>query len=308
MFGVAAPASPRRRGCSEMEAACVDGSGGERARLFRVPGVAGVEVLHARFVTYRYAPHFHEAVTIAVVDHGAAGFSSGRRRYQAGAGSLFVIPALEVHTGEVAADGGYAYRVLYVDPGMLVELLREIGPAAGPVSAAPAAATAVVRTGTPAVTALAAAHAALVGTATALERNHALLRGLARLESEVAEVPLVRVAAREHRAVRAAREYLDAHAVEEVSLLELAAVGGLSVWRLARAFGAEVGLPPHAYQVQRRVLLAKRLLAAGVPSAQVAADCGFADQAHLTRRFKALVGTTPGRYAREATHARRPGS
>src|SRR6266508_2733669 len=208
MFGVAAPASPRRRGCSEMEAACVDGSGGERARLFRVPGVAGVEVLHARFVTYRYAPHFHEAVTIAVVDHGAAGFSSGRRRYQAGAGSLFVIPALEVHTGEVAADGGYAYRVLYVDPGMLVELLREIGPAA-----------------------------ALVGTATALERNHALLRGLARLESEVAEVPLVRVAAREHRAVRAAREYLDAHAVEEVSLLELAAVGGLSVWRLARAFG-----------------------------------------------------------------------
>ncbi len=116
----------------------MDGNGGERARLFRVPGVAGVEVLHARFVTYRYARHFHEAVTIAVVDQGAAGFSSGRRRYQAGAGSLFVIPALEVHTGEAAADGGYAYRVLYVDPSVLAELLREIGPAAGPASAAPA--------------------------------------------------------------------------------------------------------------------------------------------------------------------------
>jgi AraC-like DNA-binding protein len=302
--GPARPGSPRWR--RVRGGGCVDESGGERARLFRVPGVAGVEVLHARFVTYRYAPHFHEAVTIAVVDQGAAGFSSGRRRYQAGAGSLFVIPALEVHTGEVAADGGYAYRVLYVDPGMLVELLREIGPAAGPASAAPA--PALVSVGTPAVAALAAAHATLVGAATALERSHALLRGLARLESEVAGVPLVRVAVREHRAVRAAREYLDAHAVEEVSLLELAGVGGLSVWRLVRAFGAQVGLPPHAYQVQRRVLLAKRLLAAGAPPAQVAARCGFTDQAHLTRRFKALVGTTPGRYAREATHARRPGS
>lgn len=272
-------------------------SGAEQARLFGVPGLPGVEVLHARFVTYRYAPHFHEAVTIAVVDRGAAAFTSGRRQYRAVGGSLFVIPALEVHTGEVAAEGGYAYRVLYIDPGMLTELLGEFGQATRPASVAPA--PAVVRAGTPAVAALAAAHATLAGAASALERGHALLRGLARLESELARMPLVRVA-RERRAVRVAREYLDAHATEEVSLLELAAVGGLSAYRLARAFSAEVGLPPHAYQVQRRVLLAKALLGAGTPPAQVAARCGFADQAHLTRRFKALVGTTPGRYAREA--------
>jgi len=270
----------------------------ETARLFRVPGLAGVEVLHARFVTYRYAPHFHEAVTIAVVDRGAAGFTSGRRRYYAGARSLFVIPALEVHTGEVAAAGGYTYRVLYVDPGLLEELLREVGPRTRPASAA--VAPAVVRTGTPAVAALAAAHATLAGAATALERGHAVLRGLAGLESERTRMPRVRVAPREHRAVRAAREYLDAHPTQEVSLLDLAAVGGLSASRLAHAFSAEVGLPPHAYQLQRRVLLAKALLATGTAPAQVAAHCGFADQAHLTRRFKALVGTTPGRYARDA--------
>jgi len=113
------------------------------------------------------------------------------------------------------------------------------------------------------------------------------------------EARLFRAAPREHRAVRVAREYLDAHAADEVSLLDLAAVGGLSVYHLARAFSAAVGLPPHAYQTQRRVLMAKSLLATGAPPAQVAARCGFADQAHLTRRFKALVGTTPGRYARQ---------
>jgi AraC-like DNA-binding protein len=279
----------------------VTGSGAEEARLFGVPGLPGVEVLHARFVTYRYAPHFHEAVTIAVVDRGAAAFTSGRRRFRAGAGSVFVIPALEVHTGEAAAEGGYAYRVLYIDPGVLTGLLGEAGQATRPASAAPA--PAVVRAGIPAVAALGAAHATLAGAATALERGHALLRGLVWLESDLAGIPLVRVAPRERRAVRVVREYLDAHATEEVSLFDLATVGGLSAYRLARAFRAEVGLPPHAYQVQRRVLRAKALLAAGTPPAQVAARCGFADQAHLTRRFKALVGTTPGRYEGEASRS-----
>jgi AraC-like DNA-binding protein len=269
-------------------------SSAEDARLFGVPGLPGVEVLHARFVTYRYAPHFHEAVTIAVVDRGAAAFTSGRRQFRVAAGSVFVIPALEVHTGEAAAEGGYAYRVLYIDPGVLTELLSESGQATRPASVAPA--PAVVRAGIPAVAALAAAHATLADAATALERGHALLRGLAWLESDLAGIPLVRWAPRERRAVRVVREYLDAHATEEVSLFDLATVGGLSVYRLTRAFSAEVGLPPHAYQVQRRVLRAKALLAAGTPPAQVAARCGFADQAHLTRRFKALVGTTPGRY------------
>jgi len=270
----------------------------DRARLFRVPGLAGIEILHASFVTYRYVPHFHEGVTIAVVDRGAATFTSGRERYLAGADSLFVIPAFQVHTGEAASAGGYAYRVLYVDLGTLAEALREVGSGDRPVSAGPAAA--VIRSGTPAVTALAAVHAALDDAATDLERGSALLRGLVSLERELGGVPLLRRVPREPQSVRLVREYLDVHATEEVSLRALAEVSGLSMYRLVHAFRAHVGLPPHAYQVQRRVLEAKALLAAGVSPAGVAALCGFCDQAHLTHRFRQYVGTTPGRYAREA--------
>ena len=55
-------------------------------------------------------------------------------------------------------------------------------------------------------------------------------------------------------------------------------------------------MPPHAFQTQVRVARAKALLLRGWPISQAAAHTGFADQSHLTRHFKRLVGVTPGQY------------
>jgi AraC-like DNA-binding protein len=55
-------------------------------------------------------------------------------------------------------------------------------------------------------------------------------------------------------------------------------------------------MPPHAFQTQVRVSRAKTLLLEGWSISQVASQTGFADQSHLTRHFKRLVGVTPGRY------------
>jgi AraC-like DNA-binding protein len=57
-------------------------------------------------------------------------------------------------------------------------------------------------------------------------------------------------------------------------------------------------MTPHAFQVNLRVARARALLAGGAAPAAVAADCGFADQPHLTRTFKRAVGISPGAYAR----------
>jgi len=83
-----------------------------------------------------------------------------------------------------------------------------------------------------------------------------------------------------------------------VTLRALAEVAGLSMYRLARRFRAEVGMPPYAYQLQLRVAEAKRLLAAGRSISRTALECGFYDQAHLTQQFKRYVGVTPGAYRR----------
>jgi AraC-like DNA-binding protein len=73
---------------------------------------------------------------------------------------------------------------------------------------------------------------------------------------------------------------------------------GLSQFAVLRAFRAETGLPPHAYLNQIRVRRARTLLDQGIAPADVALTTGFADQAHLTRHFKRVVGVPPGAYQR----------
>jgi AraC-like DNA-binding protein len=55
---------------------------------------------------------------------------------------------------------------------------------------------------------------------------------------------------------------------------------------------------PHAYVIGRRLDAARDRILAGQSLAGVAADVGFCDQAHLSRRFKQFLGATPGRFAR----------
>src|SRR6266550_554938 len=77
---------------------------------------------------------------------------------------------------------------------------------------------------------------------------------------------------------------------------DLAAAAGCSRYAAYRAFRQAYGLSPSDYQRQLRVRTARRLLSTGAAPAQVAADAGFADQAHLTRWFRRYYGVTPGAY------------
>ena len=78
----------------------------------------------------------------------------------------------------------------------------------------------------------------------------------------------------------------------------MARESGLSKFHFVRLFREELGITPHAYAMKLRVARARELLDGGVPAAQVAFECGFADQAHFTRAFKREVGYTPAAFAR----------
>ena len=101
-----------------------------------------------------------------------------------------------------------------------------------------------------------------------------------------------------HLAIRRVLEHLQRHVAEPQALHQLSAVARFSRSCLVREFHRVVGLPPHAYHIQLRAARAARLLAMGVSLSRAASEAGFADQSHLSRRFKIAFGVTPLGFAR----------
>ncbi len=98
------------------------------------------------------------------------------------------------------------------------------------------------------------------------------------------------------RPVRRALGLLRERYADALSLDELAEHAQLDKFHLCRAFRAQVGMPPHAYLTQLRVMRAKQLLAAGARPKDVAPQVGLYDQSQLNRHFRRLVGMTPGQF------------
>jgi AraC-like DNA-binding protein len=103
-------------------------------------------------------------------------------------------------------------------------------------------------------------------------------------------------ARRQMGAVERARAYLQSRPTQPVTMPEVWAIAGVTSSHLVRSFSRAVGLPPRSYHAQVRLARARRLLAEGKSPTWVAYECGFADQSHLSRRFKECHGVTPGAF------------
>jgi transcriptional regulator of acetoin/glycerol metabolism/AraC-like DNA-binding protein len=100
-------------------------------------------------------------------------------------------------------------------------------------------------------------------------------------------------------ALRRVREYIAAHIHESLDIATLAPLAGLSVHHFSRAFKASVGMPPHRYLLEQRVRKAAELIERSEQLLiNIALAVGFADQAHFSRTFHALVGLTPCQFRR----------
>jgi AraC-like DNA-binding protein len=259
----------------------------ERVRAWhpRVPGVA--EVLHAHFVTHAYPAHTHDVWALLIVDRGAIQFDLDHDRHGAVTSQVTLLPPHVAHTGRAARDDGFYKRVVYLDdtvlgadlagravdgPGLIDPLLRR-------------------RVGQ--------LHEALGRPGDDLEAESRLSLIRSRLHEHLrARAPRPRDRRAQAALAHQLRELLDSRIRDGVSLREAGLVLCAHPDHLVRAFTATFGLPPHRYLTGRRIDAARRRLLADHDIATVAVELGFHDQAHFTRHFKAVLGTTPGRYMR----------
>lgn len=270
----------------------------ETARFFSVDRIQTLECLSARFVDHVYAPHTHDSFVVGTIVAGCETFRIGGLRYFAGPGDLCLIDPGVVHDGE-PVDGGYAYRISYPS----IELLHDV---AADALERPVTGTLHFREPIVSDAALASMFASIHKFAEdrgpALEIDERLLAFfvmlLARHSADKApfNYALEQAAANEDGPVTRAIDYLDAHFAQPIDLATLAQVADIPRTRLIRTMRRRTGLTPHAWLTDRRVRAARTMLATGEAPAAVAVACGFYDQSHLTRAFKARIGVPPGAF------------
>jgi AraC-like DNA-binding protein len=213
---------------------------------------------------------------------------SGIGNVEAHAGDIIMVNPGEMHDGMPLGGRPRAWRMLYFDPAFVTDLVEAEG-VTGIEVVRPAVRDRLLATR---LTALFDGVIDKTPDALLLEEN--LVRLIMRISRGYGLRP---PPGREPSPpVKKALARLNDDAASPIRLTELAELAGVSRFQLLRAFVREVGATPHAYLVQRRVYLARRLLAGGRPIVEAAMDAGFADQSHLTRAFVRQFGVTPGRY------------
>lgn len=90
------------------------------------------------------------------------------------------------------------------------------------------------------------------------------------------------------------KQFIDCNLDKDISLDDLAAVAGLSRRHFSRSFREELGEAPFRWLMQQRLAKAKPQLAdTTVSLPEIAENCGFASQSHLTTALKQATGVTP---------------
>jgi AraC-like DNA-binding protein len=274
----------------------------EVVRAWRSPATDRALWIHGVTTQYRAEPAGELIIGLSV-DRGYH-LRRARTRTLVRPGQLVVLDPSAAHSGSPADRGPWEGRLLVLEPPGLdalvgsldgVDDLRRLDFPQPTVARRWLAARFL------------ALHRRSEQPASALEHESALHSFLDDL-AHLAPAGNRRSSIRAHRdpAVRRACDHLRAHPARNVTLDELATVAGTTTFRLVRLFKQAFGLPPHAFQITQRIMLARRLIERGLPLVDVAEATGFVDQSHLHRHFHPRLGLTPGQYAQAIGAPARP--
>ncbi|MFN3720523.1 MAG: AraC family transcriptional regulator [Rhizobium rhizophilum] len=250
--------------------------------------LSGLEAVSATSA-HVFPKHTHDTYGIGFLSAGGQISASGRGQVEAEAGQLITVNPGEVHDGAPIGRTPRSWHMLYLTPTLLTDSVSDLVSSISDLEfECPVFADTDIRNH---LTALHRRfdHGTEDLAADALQEVLVLVLGKALLRRREA-VPILPAS------LARVRQRLDEDPTSLADLSDLAREAGLSRFQLIRAFLRHTGLTPHAYRMQSRANLSRRLLMEGLLPAEVAAACGYVDQSHMHREFRRRFGLTPGAY------------
>lgn len=256
---------------------------GDRVRTLD-DGRAGIRRMEAFFHGTPYSLHRHDSYAIGITLFGLQCFSYRGRRHRARPGQVHILFPDELHDGAAGTEDGFEYRIAYIDPYLLQQALggRGLPFVRNPVLTANAAWTSLLDK---------------------LWEPNLCDDEVMRTEFIVEAVECLETAAGSRSADCPAsiafdrlcevREAIALNPARRLDVTELERLADMDRWSIARGFRSAFGTSPSRFRTMRQLEQARDRLEAGMPLAEAALDAGFADQSHMTRRFRDAFGMSP---------------
>jgi AraC-like DNA-binding protein len=250
--------------------------------------------MQASFYRFAFRSHFHDTFAIGVIEHGSQRFFGRGCSDIVPSRGIYTINPGTVHAGAPANTHGWHYLMAYIDRKIVDDVATGIwGSRNGSFSFnAP-----VTYDDRLAGELLSTLKILASQECNAVETQSILYATLSKLLIRHGDIRTARrrVPA-DHPRVHRACEFMYENAGRHITLADIAAEVGLSPYHFLRMFKGVVGLSPHVFLNQCRVERARAAIEENADLAEAALISGFSDQSHMSRRFKEIYGTSPGRY------------
>lgn len=255
--------------------------------MHRAPHASGLDRIEAYFAGFAFDPHRHDTYAIGRTLFGVQSFHYRGSMTHSLPGTTMVIHPDETHDGRASSEEGFKYRMIYVEPALIQQILG-----GKPLPFIPAGLTTDPR--------LFRASEVLLQSLDCpidpLQEQDAMY-DVAQALSDASGVITSRKSF-DYIAAERAREFIHSALGRSITLDEMADHAGRDRWALSRDFRLLFGTSPYRYLTMRRLDLVRTLLAQGQSLVNAAMTAGFTDQSHMTRQFRSTYGMPPSRWVK----------